>query len=141
MLKLADLAVRGLDEPLPKVTIHLPPTPSVETPATPTLQSPSLRIIPKTKPTAKPMERKASLIISTPSTPVGTGPPKLRLMAPSAAQISAHGTPAHAPHAPPAKISMPPPTGPVPKKKEKPLPKAQSGGMSANDLKACRNAL
>ncbi|THH09339.1 hypothetical protein EW145_g2091 [Phellinidium pouzarii] len=145
ILKLADLAVRGNEEPPPKVTIHLPPTPATEAPPVP-LPPPGIKIVPK-RPQIKMGPRKGSLLLpSVPSTPVPASPlpPNLKL----------HLGPSVVPYFPNTAggavpglrfgIKPPlPPTKPVsaPKKKEKYLPKAQSKGMSVSDLKACQTAL
>lgn len=147
MLKLADLAVRGVEEPIPKVTIHLPPTPMIEVASPlPTLPiTPSIKIIPKaSKPQIKIGGRKPSIAPSTPTsapTPTST---KLKLF------------PSNVGHKPPTPAVMevvtpkqlpefkPPPVlrlAPAPPKKERPLERAQANGMSLTDLKCCRTAL
>lgn len=142
MLKLADLAVRGEDEQPPKVTIHLPPTPVTEVPPVllpPTPMQPVAKPIVKPKIAVKNALWKDGVLV--PMTPLANSP-KIRL----SSNVS---------FVEPVAPTVPPPTGkpqlvlkPAPsklnqviKKKEKPLPKAQSGGMNANDLKACRSAL
>ena len=139
MLKLADLAVRGTDEKPPKVTIHLPPTPSSEVPPAIQPPTPGIKIVPKP---AKPLlkinaGRKASLLQSPLVTPV-PGSAKIRLTQP--------GTPKAGPATqegaqPEFKVPAPPPPKPEPKKKEKQLAKALANGMSTADLKACRVVL
>lgn len=151
MLKLADLAVRGLEEPVPKVTIHLPPTPVMESaPPLPPLPTPSIKIAPRgSKPQIKIGGRKPSIVPSTPtsavSTPTST---KLRLLPPSvpATPTPVSITPDTTPVRPRPEFKPPPP--PVlklapapPKKKERPMERAQASGMSLVDLKACRTAL
>ncbi|KAL5494783.1 hypothetical protein ACEPAI_245 [Sanghuangporus weigelae] len=139
MLKLADLVVRGADEPLPKNTIHLPPTPVVEGP--PSLPSPaptSIKIAPKlSKPQIKIGPRRLSLQTPTTATPSTPGPTKLRL----SSLGDTTGTPAHA--EPKFKEPLPPPPrpAPAPKKRERPVPKAQAMGLNVQDLKACQAAL
>lgn len=145
LLKLADLLVKGKEETLPKVTIHLPPTPVSEMPPTlPAPIAPTVRIVPKTKTSLKLGNRKGSIVTQAPALPP---PTKLRVPTPQVV----------APVSAPASV---PPVAVVPngkrmgtvatpkpiqasnlKKKDKPVIKAQSSGMSANDLKACRSAL
>lgn len=146
LLKLADLLIRGTEEAPPKVTIHLPPTPVVEAP--PPL--PSVKVPLKSRPSFKsgvPPTR-------TPSTPF---PPKLKLP-PSSSQtdVSVRTPSALTPAADKLDVFVVPkplvPKRPIPekerekekekeKKQQKNVPKAQSSGMSLNDLRASRNAL
>lgn len=137
VIKLADIVLRGVEETAPKVTIHLPPTPVAEQAP----QLPSVKVSAKVQrpiKTGGPPQRAHAV----PATPA---PPKLKIM-PSAARTSTPSVAA----APARSGAMPPP--PVPTKakpKPKPtgfirpphVPKAQTGGMSVNDLRACRNAL
>lgn len=136
MIKLADILIRGAEEVAPKVTIHLPPTPVQET--APVL--PVVKAHPKTQKPAK---------ISGPpgrSPLVPFAPPKLKL-GPRIGSVAdpEMRTPAAEPTAPRISIATPKPpkTKLKPQKTEKTghVHKAQSGGMSLNDLRACRNAL
>ncbi|KAI5120798.1 hypothetical protein M0805_002425 [Coniferiporia weirii] len=148
MLKLADLAVRGNEEPLPKVTVRLPPTPATEIP--PPLPLPPLA---GTKATPKPAKqhikiglRKGSLLLpsatSTPTSAPST-PLKLRATLPAipipseSPEVSTPKSHAEFKPPPPPIISKPVP----PLKKDRPIPKAQTRGMSLSDLKACQTAL
>lgn len=136
MIKLADLAVKGTDEKPPKVTIHLPPTPSTEVPpAIPPPVPPGIKIVPKpTKPQIKIGVRKASIVPSPLDTPV-LGSAKLRLQ-PGTPKIASVIQELAEPE---FKVPALPPLKPSePKKKDKPAPKAQASGMSTADLKACR---
>lgn len=139
LLKLADLLIRPVEEAPPTVKIHIPSTPVIET--APPLPLPKAPI-------------RVSKVIKSGGPPAINPPTKLRL-------------PASSPHpdAIPSK-PLPTPVGDAPKKavafakpelprkplksKEKPskdmpksahVPKAQSGGMPLNDLRASRNAL
>lgn len=142
IVKLADLVLRGVEETPPKVTIHLPPTPVLE-------QPPPIKLPPKV--TARPIKTGGpsmrSPLVSTPA------PPKLKIV-PSGSQ--ARAPPATTPTSrTPGTARMPPPPLPAAKAKPKPkprpptangvkppqIPKAQTSGMSLNDLRACRNAL
>ncbi|EMD32531.1 hypothetical protein CERSUDRAFT_118583 [Gelatoporia subvermispora B] len=143
LLKLADLLIRGAEEAPPKVTIHLPPTPVVETP--PPLPVPAVKL------PAKPQRplKTSGLPTKSPLSPFIV-PSKLKLL-PGSSQGDVHTrTPdsAHPLNGHDRKRDVfPVPTVPkVPKKlpekkKVQNVPKAQSGGMSLNDLRACRNAL
>ena len=139
-IKLADIVLRGVEETPPKVTIHLPPTPVVEQAP----QLPAVKVSAKVQrpiKTGGPPQRPHAV----PATPA---PPKLKIM-PSAARPS---TPSAVTPTAARSGAMPPPPVPTkakPKPKPKPtgvikpphVPKAQTGGMSVNDLRACRNAL
>jgi transcription initiation factor TFIID subunit 2 len=137
IIKLADVLVRGAEEAPPKLSIHLPPpTPVTET--APPL--PSVKI---------PLPPKPSRVIKSGgprNTPVSTPvTPKIRLV--SSAHMDAPGSPSvvgqsilnkqgAALQTPAGKIKL------KQKNKEtKTVPKAQSGGMTSFDLKACRTAL
>ncbi|KIJ22155.1 hypothetical protein PAXINDRAFT_6271 [Paxillus involutus ATCC 200175] len=144
IIKLADMVLRGVEEAPPKVTIHLPPTPVGE-------QAPQLPLVKAAAKVARPLKSggpppRSPLVAAAPA------PPKLKLM-PSSSQVRASAQPAATPVAARAG-SMPPPPLPTkakPKPKGRPpnangvkpphVPKAQSGGMSMNDIRACRNAL
>ncbi|TFY68605.1 hypothetical protein EVJ58_g911 [Rhodofomes roseus] len=141
LLKVADLLIRGAEEAPPKVTIHLPPTPVTESaPPIPSVKLP-LKSRPTIKTTGGPPTR-------TPTLPFA-GTPKLKLP-PSSVQGD-HSTRTHSAAASPVLDrrdtftvpKLPPPKkAPAPeKKKPQHVPKAQSAGMSLNDLRACRNAL
>ncbi|EIW87115.1 TATA-binding protein associated factor Taf2 [Coniophora puteana RWD-64-598 SS2] len=141
IIKLADLVLRGVEEAPPKVTIHLPPTPATET-------APQLPLV---RPTVKAkVPGKPSALVRTPTLPTPiSATPKLKII-PSGSHAPAISTPGgSAGH---AKQNAKPPTAAPerPKLKTKQLngvtkpshiPKAQSGGMVINDLRACRNAL
>lgn len=137
VLKLADLLIRGAEETPPKVTIHLPPTPVTEVPPP----------LPPVKLPVKPQRSfKSGGPPKTPITPV-TGTPKLKLL-PSSSQVDISvklpATPAPEHDRKPTAFSipkLPKKALPAEKKPPKNVPKGQSGGMSLNDLRACRNAL
>lgn len=140
IIKLADIVLRGVEEAPPKVTIHLPPTPIAE-------QPPPIKLPPKVA--ARPVKTSGpptrSPLVPAPA------PPKLKI-APSGSQVRASSS--TAPVAPPPHVprTVPPPATKIKPKlkarqpmangvKAPQVPKAQSGGMSLNDLRACRNAL
>jgi transcription initiation factor TFIID subunit 2 len=152
MLKLADLVFRGAEESPPKVTIHIPRTPVVET--TPAVASPlhgsksgikgkRLKIPPPVKASgAPPIFATPFGKIKIPSVPVQSG-------------TMSSPPPQHATTLPPAPPPPPKPTAlkkgvafatlkakqtTAPLKKAKPV-QAQSGGMSTNDYRASRSAL
>ncbi|KAH7907029.1 hypothetical protein BJ138DRAFT_1137716 [Hygrophoropsis aurantiaca] len=142
IIKLADIVLRGVEETPPKVTIHLPPTPVAElAPQYPAVKLPAK--VPRPLKTGGPPAR-SPLIPST-------VPPKLKII-PSGSQPRAtiqSATPASA-MTPSDKAKRPVPLPPPKlKPKGKPtngikpihIPKAQTGGMTINDLRACRNAL
>ncbi|EGO05242.1 hypothetical protein SERLA73DRAFT_82815 [Serpula lacrymans var. lacrymans S7.3] len=136
IIKLADILLRGVEETAPKVTIHLPPTPVVES-------SPHLPLVKLPSKVPRPL-KSGGPPIRSPLVPP-TVPPKLKIM-PSQSQVDITASNA-------TKIAPGPKQGTAPavksKVKGKPLngakpshvPKAQSGGMSLNDLRASRNAL
>ncbi|PCH34126.1 hypothetical protein WOLCODRAFT_130217 [Wolfiporia cocos MD-104 SS10] len=136
LLKLADLLIRGAEEAPPSVKIHLPPTPVAEAaPQIPTMKLP-LKARPSFKSGGPPTKS-----FSIPA-------PKLKLSSSSVQADVSTKTPGSAASAIERRDSIstsrvpPPKRAPPPeKKKVQNVPKAQSGGMSLNDLRACRNAL
>ncbi|KAI8981206.1 hypothetical protein BD414DRAFT_93257 [Trametes punicea] len=136
LLKLADLLIRGAEEAPPKVTIHLPPTPVAEAPPS----------IPSVKLPSKPVRTtKSGGPPRSPLTPF-TVPPKLKLLpTPSQADVSLVTPGAVTPRAANEKRKeAPTPKASARAQEKKPgkaIPKAQSSGMTVNDLRACRNAL
>jgi transcription initiation factor TFIID subunit 2 len=142
IIKLADVLVRGAEEAPPKLSIHLPPpTPVTEIP--PPL--PHVKIPIPLKPLRT---MKSGGPRNTPlSTPVT---PKIRLV-PSALtegtnQFSPSTLVAGKPTVTKQSLTLQTPAGTKikvkPKNKDtKAVPKAQSGGMTSFDLKACRTAL
>ncbi|KAH9858258.1 hypothetical protein C2E23DRAFT_892071 [Lenzites betulinus] len=126
------------DRSPPKVTIHLPPTPVTEVPPP----------LPPVKLTSKPVRaiKAGGPPPKSPLTPF-TVPPKLKLV-PSGSQVDLSTT--RSPGAATPSVStgkrkeLPPPKVPAKaseKKTGKAIPRAQTGGMNLNDLRACRNAL
>ncbi|KAG8219438.1 hypothetical protein J3R82DRAFT_365 [Butyriboletus roseoflavus] len=143
VIKLADIVLRGVEETPPKVTIHLPPTPVAEQ----VPQLPPVKVLAKVQRPVKTggLPQRAHAASAAPA----PAPPKLKIM-PSAAHAPMPS--AATPTAAARSGAMPPPPVPTkakPKPKPKPtgiikplhIPKAQTGGMSLNDLRACRNAL
>ncbi|TDL26427.1 TATA-binding protein associated factor Taf2 [Rickenella mellea] len=139
LLKLADLVVRGDKEPLPKVTIHLPPTPVVETPPPLPLPSPTVRMM--AKPKIKIGNGRKSSLLSPASPLTVSGKIRTPLSNATPVQPLASTSAESTPKVPRIPLIATPKSMPGSKKKDKPVPKAQSSGMSANDLKACRSAL
>src|SRR6266404_5031293 len=142
IIKLADVLVRGAEEAPPKLSIHLPP-PTPVTDAPPPLLPVKIPLPPKTSRALK-SGGPRNTPVSTPVTP------KIRLVpfahmeatnlrtvsTPPAGQsvINTQGSAVQAPGGMKIKVKQ--------KNKEaKAVPKAQSGGMSSFDLKACRTAL
>jgi len=119
------------------VTIHLPPTPVQETP--PPL--PAVKVPTKTQ---RPVPKTGGPPARSPLVPFA--PPKVKLPRISSAADVNIKTPVTEQVTPRVAFATP---KPAPKPKGKPpkseksshVPKAQSGGMSLNDLRACRNAL
>ena len=142
VLKVADILIRPIEETPPTVKIHIPSTPVTEVPP----QS------------AKPLVKTARSLKSggpppkSPYTPFNI-PTKLRL--PGSPMLDSPRTPAtplesskkavvFVQPAPPARAKpkgRPPKTANNAVTKLAHVPKAQSGGMSLNDLRASRNAL
>lgn len=149
MLKLADMAVRGETEAPPKVTIHLPPTPVSELPpASTATPAPGIKIMPKlAKPQIKIGARKNSVVFPATSTPLSAiATPSKRMPSinapPSPIKVVAENAIQKAKSKAEFKEPLPPPVKPLsPKKKQKPLQKAQASGMTIPDLKACRTVL
>jgi transcription initiation factor TFIID subunit 2 len=129
------MTIRGAEEALPKVTIHLPPTPVTE-------QAPALPPL-----TIKPKLPKISMHISSPKTPTVAPANLAKIRLPSTASVTrplspAVQTPSNQPSQLKKSISLKPLAAPPPsKKKAKPQPKGQASGMSNHDLQACRRAL
>ena len=145
ILKLADLLIRPVEESPPSVKIHIPSTPVVEAPPQlPAVKVPAKapRVVKSGGPPSKSplISLNAPTKLKLPASPHPDGlPPKVLptpvAEAPKKAVIFA--TPEV-----PIKVSKPKPPRPSkPASKPAQLPKAQSGGMSLNDLKACRSAL
>ncbi|KAF8665397.1 hypothetical protein AX16_000416 [Volvariella volvacea WC 439] len=159
ILKLADILIKPDDESPPPLKLHLPSTPMSET-------GPQVPII---KPPNKPPRSTRPSMPTTPKTPSLpiNIPTKLRVPGTPVAESVSRPFP---PTSTPAQEKMDPPPLPPPRSQtplasslkakpkpkpptkvvEKPVhvpnkpvhvPKAQSGGMSLNDLRASRNAL
>lgn len=136
LLKLAEMTIRPAEETLPKVTIHLPPTPVSEAPPMLPAPIPKVRVAPKlpvkppTVPLATPVAKAAPAL---PKIRFGSliNTPKVQTSQIQAKTESAKrhvGFDRQTDHA-------------GQKKKEKVLPKGQSGGLSNHDLRALRTAL
>jgi transcription initiation factor TFIID subunit 2 len=125
MLKLAELTLRPTDEALPKVVIHLPPTPINEQPPTIPVN------LNKNKAPIKQVQQPVAKLDAG----LPTGLAKIRLPSSKGRQLS-------------AAITTPTSTSITPKsvingakKKAKTSLKSQTRGMSNMDMRACRNAL
>lgn len=124
MIKVADLLMRPVKETAPSVVITIPVTPVAESPSMPTHKA--LRL------------SKPSGVTKSPLVPINI-PPKLKIPG------NRSETPVRtmAPKATvPTGVAQPKTKGRPPKHGQpRTLPKAQSAGMSLNDLRACRSAL
>lgn len=143
LLKLADLVFRGDPEQPPKVVIHLPPTPVIEAP-------PPLPIV--VKPPLKPQRtlsiKEGVASVKSPLTPT-IGSTKFKLPGTGTrVDVSTRTpdipTPREGRRASNGGFIVPKP--PVPKKMDakpapKHVPKAQSGGMTPQDVVGCRATL
>lgn len=149
MLKLADLVFRGAEESPPKVTIHIPRAPVVET--TPTILSPGLGPKAGLKSKRPPKIGLPARAAGQPS-PLASSVSNIKIPSVATPPISSPAEPAAESAAPPkpslpkkgvafvapkAKVKI----KPVDPKREKLLPQAQTGGMSTNDYRASRSAL
>ena len=160
MLKLADLVFRGAEESPPKVTIHIPRTPVME--SSPAIPSP----LSGSKAGLKSKRLKIPMSMKVPGTQSPLSTPSGKIKIPSTPPVQSEDGVSRRP--PP---SLPPPTSISPSRpassqtrmaqrkdvafatpKPKPKPKtgspkkpkpvqAQSSGMSANDYRASRSAL
>ncbi|KAF9531853.1 hypothetical protein CPB83DRAFT_785561 [Crepidotus variabilis] len=152
ILKLADLLIRPVEESPPSVKIHIPSTPITEVPPTlPIVVKPlPPKVVPKTVKSGGPPIKKPSLTLNPPTKvklPASSHPSTPATKPSQVVEIPKRAV-AFATPDPPIKIkalkvSKPIIAKPVPKVNAKPVhvPKAQSGGMSLNDLRASRNAL
>ncbi|KAF8899169.1 hypothetical protein BD779DRAFT_64933 [Infundibulicybe gibba] len=139
ILKLADLLIRPVDELPPTVKIHLPSTPVSETAP----QPPAVKVLAKVaraiKSTGPPS--KSPLVLHNAPTKLKLPPPPQpeipRIPPPAQFRTEAKRgpNPVHSSTPHQTKVKGRPP------KKPAHLPKAYSGGMSPNDLRASRNAL
>ncbi|KZS93535.1 hypothetical protein SISNIDRAFT_441399 [Sistotremastrum niveocremeum HHB9708] len=137
LLKLAEMTIRPAEEALPKVTIHLPPTPVSEAPPILPAPIPKVRVAPKLpiKPPATPLATSAAKASPAfPKIKLGSSINAPKAQAPPQAQIKTELPKRHAGLDRPSQ-------NPDKKKKDKILPKGQSGGLSNRDLRACRTAL
>lgn len=140
ILKLADVLVRGAEEAPPKLSIHLPPpTPVTEiAPPLPLVKIPvppkPTRVIksggPRNTPVSTPVTPKIRLLPTAQAEAAHT----YSLSTPVIANITKQGTASKTPTGTKIKVK-------AKNKEAKAVPKAQSGGMTSFDLKACRTAL
>ena len=142
IIKLADVLVRGAEEAPPKLSIHLPPsTPITEIPPPlplvklPVPPKPSRAIKsggPRNTPVSTPVTPKIRLVSTAHAEAAGT----FSLNTPVTGQTAAtkQGTTSKTPAGTKPKVK-------TKNKETKAVPKAQSGGMTSFDLKACRTAL
>ena len=142
ILKLADLLIRPVDETPPSVKIHIPSTPATDiSPQLPAVKAPPK--IPRVIKSGGPPNKSPLITFNLPT--------KLKL---PPADIVPHKVVPTTPLAETGKKAVVFATPEVPLKAVKPkgrpakpstkpvhVPKAQSGGMHLNDLRASRNAL
>ena len=142
ILKLADLLIRPVDETPPSVKIHIPSTPVTDiAPQLPAVKAPPKipRVIKSGGPPSK-----SPLITFNPPTKLKMPPPDIvspRVVPPTPlAEIGKKAVVFATPEVP---LKAATPKGRLAKPSTKPahVPKAQSGGMHLNDLRASRNAL
>jgi transcription initiation factor TFIID subunit 2 len=144
ILKLADILIRAVDETPPTVKIHIPSTPVTEAPPS---ARPTVKAIRTVKSGGPPP--KSPLVPSTvttklklPGSPVPDLTPRTpTIRAPAAVESSKKGVAFVQPALPPKGKSKGKPLKVASNTKPVHVPKAQSGGMSLNDLRASRNAL
>ena|ERR1700761_1466563 len=124
------MTLRGSEEALPKMVIHLPPTPVTEYPPI----SPIVINKPKVQP-------KLSIQLGAPKSETVSTPTLGKIRLPGIVPRPTITTSDSATHQ--KKIATVKPLVSLSSKKKKPKEQAkgQSGGMSNNDLRACRNAL
>ncbi|KAG5645341.1 hypothetical protein DXG03_006403 [Asterophora parasitica] len=148
ILKLADLLIRPVEETPPTVKIHIPSTPVTEVAPIPFVKVPL-----KTARTIKsggPPPKSPFTPFNVPTKlrlPAASPLPDVRPQSPATPRVEsskrnvAFATPP--PPVPKTKVKPPKPSKHAPTTSTKPahVPKAQSGGMSLNDIRACRNAL
>lgn len=145
IIKLADIVLRGVEETPPKVTIHLPPTPVTEIP--PSL--PVVKVLPKVSRPLKsggPPARAPTVTSPVPKLKITPGGTQARgssssTTAPAIPTPPVQRTGSMAPPPVPAKAKNKPKPKPMNGVRPPHIPKAQSAGMSLNDLRASRNAL
>ena len=138
---MADVLVRGAEEAPPKLSIHLPP-PTPVTEIAPPLPAVKIPVPPKPR-TIKPGGSR-NTPVSTPVTPKIRLVPSAHLEAVNVSSLSTsvarqttsmkQGSTSKTPASTKIKVK-------AKNKETKAVPKAQSGGMTSFDLKACRTAL
>ena len=147
ILKLADLLIRPVEETPPTVKIHIPSTPVTEVaPQLPTPKVPAKipRVIKSGGPPTKGPHPSIAVApkLRLTNSPLPDATPRVSI--PPIVDAPKKNVAFVAPMGPPvtkaAKLKGKP-TKSVDTSKVAHVPKAQSGGMSLNDLRACRNAL
>jgi transcription initiation factor TFIID subunit 2 len=155
LLKLADLLIRPVEETPPTVKIHIPSTPVIE--AVPPINPPikakvPQRITVKTEVAPAPSKLRNSSIstkLKLPGTPAVSSPRIPSISVPPVAEAPVKKGVSFAQPSPPPAIShvskkdKARSSKPVPASPTKPIavPRAQSGGLTFQDLKGCQNAL
>ena len=142
ILKLADLLIRPVDETPPSVKIHIPSTPVTDiAPQLPAVKAPSK--IPRVIKSGGPPSKSPLITFNLP-TKLKMPPPDIvspKVVPPTPlAEISKKAVMFATPEVPLKAVT---PKGRPAKPSTRPahVPKAQSGGMHLNDLRASRNAL
>lgn len=141
ILKLADLLIRPVDETPPSVKIHIPSTPVIEAaPQTPAMKAPPK--IPRVIKSSGPPNKSPLITFNLPT--------KLKLPLPDTVPPKVSPTPLVENVKKAVVFATPEVPSKAVKSKGRPakpsikpahVPKAQSGGMHLNDLRASRNAL
>ena len=142
ILKLADLLIRPVDETPPSVKIHIPSTPATDIPPQmPAVKAPSK--IPRVIKSGGPPNKSPHITFNLPTKPKMPPPdivsPKVVPPAPLA-EINKKAVVFAAPEIQ-LKAAVTKARPAKPSTKSAHVPKAQSGGMHLNDLRASRNAL
>lgn len=149
MLQLAEILIKGAEEAAPKVTIHIPITPVLETPpALSALQSPIVAPVKSRRPTLNlgkpprlnPLKTPSAAPDVSPTTP-SVAMPKIKLAPRQAPVDDAILMPPPEVPPPAPKPARPPPQPRAPLIKKGKVAKEQTTGMGIADVKACRNAL
>lgn len=155
LLKLADLLIRPVEETPPTVKIHIPSTPVIEAvpPIIPPIKAKlPQRITVKTEVAPAPSKLRNSSIstkLKLPGTPAVSSPRIPSISVPPVAEAPVKKGVSFAQPSPPPAIShvskkdkvRSSKSGPASPAKPVAVPKAQSGGLTFQDLKGCQNAL
>jgi transcription initiation factor TFIID subunit 2 len=144
ILKLADLLIRPVDETPPSVKIHIPSTPVTDVaPQLPVVKAPPK--IPRVIKTNGPPNKSPLITFNLPTKLKLPGSPLPETVPPKVpptplVEIAKKAVVFASPEVP-LKVAKPKGRPAKPSTKPTHVPKAQSGGMYLNDLRASRNAL